>query len=280
MLSGLESFKAGFLTRCVEEGISTEEALSRIKTASDQLDVFEKQASVDPIDRAIKQAIWPFGKGQARTIPWDQSDLNKELWDAGKIYVDEDDDAPYYSHGSPLTKKLRLVDGMYRDFPGKGQFDPDHPRARDVETLELLARIKNIHGETAGPAYHSTDHETGQLQKILTQLKRPPQREKQADIPGYGAVKDLVKGIAGLAKPVVQKGLDLGTSAALFGPLALGGLAGYGVSKATDVDEEDVEDIKKQELIDEYKRQADRLRQSKALREYREHRKVSGGVYL
>lgn len=144
MLSGLESFKAGFLTRCVEEDISTEEALSRVKTASDQLDVFEKQA----------------------------------------------------------------------------------------------------------------------------------------DIPGYGIVKDLVKGVAGLAKPVLQKGLDVGTSAALFGPLALGGLAGYGVSKMTDVDEEDVDDVKKEELIDEYKRQADRLRQSKSLRAYRKRRKASGGVYL
>ena len=102
-------------------------------------------------------AIWPFGKGQPRTIDWDQSDLNKELWEAGKIYVDEDDDTPYYSHGSPLTKKLRLVDGAYRDFPGKGQFQPKSPRAKEFKTLEMLARIKNIRGETAGPEYHSKE---------------------------------------------------------------------------------------------------------------------------
>lgn len=144
MLSGLESFKAGFLTRCVEEGISTDEALSRVKTASAQLDAVEKQA----------------------------------------------------------------------------------------------------------------------------------------DLPGYGILKDLLRGAAGLAKPVLQKGLDLGTSAAIFGPAALGGVAGYGMSKLTDVDEEDVDDVKKQELIDEYRRQADRLRQSKALRAYRDRRKSSGGIYL
>jgi len=144
MLTDLETFKAGFLTRCVEEGISTDEALSRVKSASAQLDAMEKQA----------------------------------------------------------------------------------------------------------------------------------------EIPGYGVLKDILKGVAGLATPVVQKATDIGSSAALFGPPILGGLAGYGVSKMTDVDEEDVDDIKKQELIDEYRRQAEKLRQSKALRAYRDKRKERGGVYL
>lgn len=144
MLTDLETFKAGFLTRCVEEGIDTDEALSRVKSASDRLDAMEKQA----------------------------------------------------------------------------------------------------------------------------------------DIPGYGMVRDLIKGLTGLATPVVSKLTDLGTSAAMFGPPALGGLAGYGVSKMTDVDEEDVDDIKKQELVDEYRRQAEKLRQSKALRAYRDKRKERGGVYL
>ena len=46
MLSGQESFKVGFLSRCVEEGVSNEEALQRIKAASDSLDAAEKQAGV------------------------------------------------------------------------------------------------------------------------------------------------------------------------------------------------------------------------------------------
>jgi len=144
MLTDLETFKAGFLTRCVEEGISTDEALSRVKSASDRLDAMEKQA----------------------------------------------------------------------------------------------------------------------------------------DIPGYGIVKDILKGVAGVATPVVSKATELLSAAGIFGPPALGGLAGYGVSKMTDVDEEDVDDIKKQELIDEYQRQAAKLKQSKALRAYRDKRKERGGVYL
>jgi len=139
MLSELESFKAGFLTRCVEEDTSTEEALSRIKTASDQLDALEKQA---------------------------------------------------------------------------------------------------------------------------------------------GIIDSLSKLVGGVVSPAVEKIINYGSAAAIFGPPILGGAAGYGVSRLTDVDEEDVDDIKKQELIDEYKRQADKLRQSKALRMYRNSRKSRGGVYL
>ena len=53
MLSELESFKAGFLTRCVEEGLSTDEALSRVKSASDRLDAMEKQA-INPVYNVAK----------------------------------------------------------------------------------------------------------------------------------------------------------------------------------------------------------------------------------
>lgn len=144
MLSELESFKAGFLTRCVEEGLSTDEALSRVKSASDRLDAMEKQA-INPV---------------------------------------------------------------------------------------------------------------------------------------YGVAKDVGGFASGLVSPLVKKITDLGLGAAILGPPAIGGLAGYGVSRLKDVDEEDVDDIKKQELIDEYRRQAEKLKQSKALRAYRDRRKASGGVYL
>lgn len=54
----------------------------------------------------------------------------------------------------------------------------------------------------------------------------------------------------------VLKGMgDYGLSAALLAPAAAGGLAGYGLSRATDVDDTDVKAIKQQELIDEYRRQ-------------------------
>ena len=46
----------------------------------------------------------------------------------------------------------------------------------------------------------------------------------------------------------------------LLGPPALGYGAGMAMGKLTDVDDEDVDSIKQQELIDEYLRNAERLR--------------------
>jgi hypothetical protein len=56
---------------------------------------------------------------------------------------------------------------------------------------------------------------------------------------------------------------NLGLGAALFGPALLGGAAGYGLSRLTDVDDTDVSAIKQQELIDEYRRQTELLRGSR-----------------
>lgn len=142
MLSGKESFKVGFLSRCIEEGISNEEALQRIKAASDAVDALEKQAGI---------------------------------YDIGK------------------------------------------------------------------------------------------------DIGGFAS---------GLLSPIVGQAAGLAKNIGIFGPPALGAGAGYLHSKLTDVDEEDVEDIKKEELIDEYRRQAERLRQSKALRAYKKNKKKTTDIYL
>ena len=69
-------------------------------------------------------------------------------------------------------------------------------------------------------------------------------------------------------------------TAGLLAPPAVGAMGGYFHSKLSDVDEEDVGDVKKEELIDEYRRQAQRLRQTKELRQYRDLAKRSGGLYL
>ena len=135
MLSKLESFKVGFLNRCVEDGLSTEEALSRVKEASDCLDSLEKQA---------------------------------------------------------------------------------------------------------------------------------------------GWFTDLVSGGTDVAKYLGSKALVAG----LVAPPVLGGLAGYSHSKLTDVDDDDVDDIKKQELIDEYRRQSEKLRHSQALMAYKDRRKKRSNVYM
>jgi hypothetical protein len=57
-----------------------------------------------------------------------------------------------------------------------------------------------------------------------------------------------------------------GLTAAIAGPPALGFLGGYGLSRVTDIDDSDVDEIKKQELIEEHHRLADMLRKAKARR--------------
>jgi hypothetical protein len=47
---------------------------------------------------------------------------------------------------------------------------------------------------------------------------------------------------------------------ALAGPAVLGGAAGYGMSRLTDIDDTDVDEIKKREIIDEYYRQIELLK--------------------
>lgn len=62
------------------------------------------------------------------------------------------------------------------------------------------------------------------------------------------------------AKSLVGSGLQAGVLGAALAPPALGAAAGYGLGRLTDVDDEDVDSVKQQELIDEYMRQAERLR--------------------
>lgn len=53
---------------------------------------------------------------------------------------------------------------------------------------------------------------------------------------------------------------NAGLWAGMVGPAVLGGLAGAGAASATDIDDTDVKVIKKQEIIDEYRRQIELLR--------------------
>lgn len=63
-------------------------------------------------------------------------------------------------------------------------------------------------------------------------------------------------------------------------PPILGGLAGYGIAKATDVDDTDADAIKNQELVEEYRRQAERLQRQKAVRDYTKEVKHTGRVFM
>ena len=67
---------------------------------------------------------------------------------------------------------------------------------------------------------------------------------------------------------------------ALATPPALGGLAAYFKNQATDIDEDDVESVKRQELIAQYRRMADQLRRQKQLRDYKQERQRTGQVFL
>lgn len=77
---------------------------------------------------------------------------------------------------------------------------------------------------------------------------------------------DIVGGAWNLAKSVGEKALTYGVPTAILAPPILGGLAGAGLAKATDISDTDVDDIKDKEVIDEYRRQADRLRRVQAVR--------------
>ena len=85
-----------------------------------------------------------------------------------------------------------------------------------------------------------------------------------------------VEGIVDAAKAVGYPAAAL----ALTAPPALGGLAAYFSNKATDIDDDDVESIKRQELISQYRRMADQLNRAKRQRLQRQDKKRTGQVFL
>lgn len=74
----------------------------------------------------------------------------------------------------------------------------------------------------------------------------------------------LVHGAGGVAKGLAGYGIPM----ALAAPPILGGLGGYALAKATDVDDTDVDAIKNQELVDEYQRQSQRIKRQNDVRAY------------
>lgn len=68
--------------------------------------------------------------------------------------------------------------------------------------------------------------------------------------------------------------------AALLAPLVAGGVGGYYAARAVDVDDADVDDIKKQELLQEYRRQTERLLRTRAVRDYVQDVRQTGRVFL
>lgn len=65
-----------------------------------------------------------------------------------------------------------------------------------------------------------------------------------------------------------------GAPLALIAPPALGAIAGYGLSRATDIDDTDVDEIKNNELLDTYANETAKLRRQKAVRDFKSQAKA------
>ena len=119
------------------------------------------------------------------------------------------------------------------------------------------------------------------IEEMRSQVKAASDALKQAEKDAAFGKVALFGEIADDAGDVAKNVANLGLTSLLLAPPALGAAAGYTHSRLSDVDDEDVEDVKRRELIDEYRRQAEKLRQSARLRTFRESRKKrSGGLYL
>ena len=70
---------------------------------------------------------------------------------------------------------------------------------------------------------------------------------------------------AGRIMDVIGKALTLSGATMAVAPPLLGATAGYGLARATDIDEDDVEEAKQQELIQEYRRHTNKLRRMRGL---------------
>lgn len=72
----------------------------------------------------------------------------------------------------------------------------------------------------------------------------------------------------------------MGAVGALLAPPILGGVAGYGLARATDVDDTDVDAIKNRELVEEYQRQAAKMHRQKMVRQYKQDVERTGRVFI
>jgi hypothetical protein len=100
-------------------------------------------------------------------------------------------------------------------------------------------------------------------------------------------VKDAADKLAGvldaagtLGKGLLEAGTGYGVPLALVAPPAVGGVAGWAAARMTDVDDTDVAEVKDREVLDEYRRQTERLRRQRAVRDYQRARTRTGRVFV
>lgn len=94
---------------------------------------------------------------------------------------------------------------------------------------------------------------------------------------------DLMSKQSGIISSLIDTAKDIGGTAlhytipaAIVAPPILGGAAGYGLAKATDINDQDVSDIKNKEVIDEYNRQTEKLKRRKAVQDFLKSRQQTG----
>lgn len=104
-------------------------------------------------------------------------------------------------------------------------------------------------------------------------LEQVPALAKQAsdllEKQGTGTIYDA-------AKTLLTLGTGIALPLAIAAPPVAGAFAGHALGKMTDLDDTDVADIKSQELLDEYHRQTQKLRQESALRAGHHHLAIHG----
>ena len=91
---------------------------------------------------------------------------------------------------------------------------------------------------------------------------------------------DLITKPAGAAAHGVASMSPYAMAGLAAAPLAIGGLGGFGLAKAVDVNERDADEVKRDEVTDEYERQTDLLRRVKAIRDAKQSRKRSGRLLM
>lgn len=111
-------------------------------------------------------------------------------------------------------------------------------------------------------------HEGLKPDEVLQRVKQ--QREKIAvlgELVGFGT-NALGKGVDALSR-LGSTALSWGIPLAVAAPPVAGALAGYSVAKAQDIDDTDVDELKRQELIRELKMRADSLDRHREARQHR-----------
>lgn len=115
-------------------------------------------------------------------------------------------------------------------------------------------------------------------EQMLARVEQATTLLKQATVTGM--VGTLGSKLIDVLRGIGAGTFEYGVPVALAAPPILGGMAGYGLARATDIDDTDVGEVKDREVIDEYKRQTAKLLRQRAVRDYQRARQRSGRMFM